>query len=181
MKNIVLTVTILFFSLAINAQEIKWMSFQQALEAQKKAPKKIIVDAFTVWCGWCKKLDQETFKNADVVNFINKNYYAVKFNAEGNETITYQGKSYSNPNYNPARAKSRNSPHDLANYLGVDSFPNLLFLDETGTYLGPIPGYKTPKQLEVILKLFTSNIYKNIKSQEDYANYVANFKSTFKE
>lgn len=181
MKNILLIIAVLLVSLSINAQEIKWMTFNDALKAQQKTPKKIIVDAYTNWCGWCKKLDKETFSNPDVANFINKNYYAVKFNAEGNETITYKGKTYSNPNYSVERANGRNSAHDLANNLGVRSFPNLLFFDENGTYLGPIPGYKTPKQLEVMLKLFSTNAYKNINSQEDFQKYVADFKYTFKE
>ena len=56
-------------------------------------PKKIFIDAYTVWCAPCKMLDKNTFANKDVANYINKNYYAVKFNAEGNETIKFDGKT----------------------------------------------------------------------------------------
>ena len=64
----------MLFALNITAQEINWMSLEEALEAQKTAPKKIFIDAYTVWCGPCKMLDRNTFKNEDVVKYINKNY-----------------------------------------------------------------------------------------------------------
>ena len=114
MKNIL---TVLIFILSYNgiAQEINWISLDKALELQKTTPKKIFIDAYTVWCGPCKMLDRNTFKNKDVVDYINKNYYAVKFNAQGDEEVTYKGKTYTNPGYNPAKAKTRNSNHQLSN------------------------------------------------------------------
>lgn len=54
------------------AQEIKWMTMNEALAAQKKKPKKILMDAYTTWCGPCKLMDQKTFTNKDVVNYVNK-------------------------------------------------------------------------------------------------------------
>ena len=79
--------TALFFSFVLSAQEVNWMTFNQALEAQKKAPKKIFVDMYTVWCGPCKLYDRNTFANKDVAAFINANFYPVKFNAEGDAEI----------------------------------------------------------------------------------------------
>ena len=65
------------------AQEINWVTLEKAIELQKKTPKKIMMDVYTSWCGPCKMLDKNTFQNADVVKYVNANYYAVKFNAEG--------------------------------------------------------------------------------------------------
>ena len=83
--------------------EIRWMSMNEALAAQKKVPKKIIMDVYTSWCGPCKLLDKNTFGNKDVIKFVNNNYYPVKFNAEGTESITYQDFTYTNPNYQEAK------------------------------------------------------------------------------
>ena len=179
MKKIIIF-TLTLFSLSITAQEIKWMSFEEALEAQKETPKKIFVDAYTTWCGPCKMLDKNTFSNKDVANYINKNYYAVKFNAEGNETINYLGKTFSNPNFD-ANKRGRNSSHQLSGYFGVRAYPTLLYLDEEANLIAPIPGYKTPSQIELYLKFFESDEYKNIKSQEEWQNYSSNFKSEFKD
>ena len=156
------------------------MTLEEAVEAQKTTPKKIFVDAFTTWCGPCKMLDKNTFHNKDVVDYVNKNYYAVKFNAEGNETISFKGKTYSNPNFDPTK-KGRNSSHELSQYFGIRAYPTLLYIDEDANLIAPIPGYQTPSQLELYLKFFESNEYTNIKTQEDWQNYASNFKSEFKD
>lgn len=179
MKKILFTIAILF-SWSISAQEINWMSLEEAVEAQKTTPKKIIMDAYTVWCGPCKLLDKNTFHNKDVVAYINENYYAVKFNAEGNEVVNYQGKKYTNPGFD-ANKSGRNSSHELSQALGIRAYPTLIYLDESAAVISPIPGYKTPKQLELFLKLFKNDDHKKLKSQEDFAEYSANFKSEFVE
>ncbi|MCF6181019.1 thioredoxin fold domain-containing protein [Lutibacter sp.] len=179
MKKIIFTL-ILITTLSINAQEIHWMNFEQAIEAQKTNPKKIMVDAYTKWCGPCKMLDRNTFHNPDLVAYVNKNYYAVKFNAEGNEKIEFKGKTFSNPNFDPNK-KGRNSSHELAGYYGVRAYPTILFIDEKSDFIGPLVGYKTPKQLEIFLKIFKNDDYKNIKTKEDFEEYSSNFAYKFKD
>ncbi|GAA4282449.1 thioredoxin family protein [Gaetbulibacter aestuarii] len=174
--------TLLFFaflSTTVSAQEINWVSLEQALELQKKEPKKIMMDAYTNWCGPCKMLDKNTFHNPDVVAYVNKNYYAVKFNAEGNEAITYNGKNYANPNYDPALANRRNSPHELSRYLRISAYPTIVFMDETGNVIAPIVGYQKPTQLELYLKLFKTDDYKSITSQDQFTEYYNKFKPEF--
>lgn len=159
---------------------INWMTLEQAMTAQAKKPKKIFMDAYTDWCGPCKMLDANTFHNADFVKYVNENYYAVKFDAEGNETIKFKGKTYSNPSYDPAKDKARNSSHQLAQALQVRSYPSMIFMDEQGNFLYTAVGYMTPQQLEIYLKLFASNDYKNLKTEDDWKKYQAKFKGTFK-
>lgn len=177
MKKITI-IALLLIGTAINAQEIKWLSFEEAIEAQKTNPKKIIMDTYTAWCGWCKKMDKETFQNKDVVNYINEHYYAVKFDAEGNDVINFKGNEYSNPNFDP-NSKGRNSSHQLSQLFSIRSFPTIVYLDEDANLISPIPGYKTPQQLELFLKLFGTDIYKTLTSKEDWENYNANFKYEF--
>lgn len=161
------------------AQEIKWMTMNEALEAQKKEPKKILMDAYTEWCGPCKLMDQKTFTNKDVVNYINKNYYPVKFNAEGTEEVMYQDFNYTNPNYDPNR-KGRNSQHFFANALKITGYPSLVFFDEQSNVIAPIAGYRTPEQLEIYLKMIANDAYKKLISAEAWKEYESNFKGTFK-
>lgn len=179
MKKITLWVLLSVVSVT-QAQEIKWMSMNEALAAQAKNPKKIFVDVYTNWCGPCKMLDKNTFSNPDVASFVNKNFYAVKFNAEGDETISYQGKSYSNPGYDPSKAMKRNSSHQFSRFMGVNAYPTMLFIDETGNLINRVKGYRTPQQLELFLKLFGTNLWKDITTQEAYQDYVDNFKPEFK-
>lgn len=178
------TLFIMLFTLfiAVNsmAQEIKWVTLEEAIELQKKEPKKIIMDAYTNWCGPCKMLDKNTFHNSDVVDYINKHYYAVKFNAEGNAVITYKERTFDNPNYDPAKANRRNSPHRFASYMKISAYPTLVFFDENGEFITPIVGYQTPQQLELYLKLFKNDDHKGMDTQEKFNEYYRAFKPQFK-
>jgi len=161
------------------AQEINWVSLEKAVELQKKNPKKIMMDAYTSWCGPCKLLDRNTFHNKDVVDYVNEHYYAVKFDAEGNEVITFKGNTFSNPKYDPAKAKRRNSPHQLSSFFSIRSYPTIVFLDEKGEFLSPVIGYKTPQQLELYLKLFKNDEHLNMKTQDEFSVYYKAFKPEF--
>ncbi len=181
MKNIILIFLLATFTIgSVAAQEINWVTLEQALELQKKTPKKIMVDMYTVWCGPCKMLDRNTFQNKDVAEYVNKNYYAVKFNAEGNEEVTFKGQKYTNPGYDPAKAKRRNSSHQLARLFQINAYPTIVYLDEKGELIAPIKGYQSPGQIELYLKMFASDDYKKLNTQEAFNEYYLAFKSSFK-
>ncbi len=171
---------VVFLSIfGLSAQEINWMTMNEALEAQKEKPKKIFMDVYTDWCGPCKLLDKRTFKNKDVVNYVNKHFYPVKFNAEGTSEITYQDFTYTNPNYKASR-KGRNSQHLFAHALKITAYPSMVFFDENSDIISPVTGYKTPEQLEVYLKMIATNDYKKVTTGEAWEKYQKNFKGTFK-
>ncbi len=183
MKNlIVITVLALLTSINSLAQskEINWVTLDEALELQKKKPKKIMMDVYTNWCGPCKMLDKNTFHNKDVVEFVNENYYAVKFNGEGNEAVNFDGKTFGNPNYKPELANRRNSAHDLTRYLQVSAYPTIVFFDEEAKVIAPIRGYQKPQGIELYLKLFKDDDYIGM-DQEDFNAYSLAFKPEFQQ
>ncbi|MDO5970816.1 thioredoxin fold domain-containing protein [Flavivirga aquimarina] len=179
MKKILLLLAV-FVTVLTNAQEIKWVTLEEAVTLQKKAPKKIMIDVYTNWCGPCKALDKNTFHNEDVVNYVNEHYYAVKFNAEGNDKIDYKGKTFTNPNYNPANANRRNSAHELSRYFQIQAYPTIVFLDEKGDVIAPIRDYKKPQELELYLKMFKKDEHIEIDTQEKFNVYYKAFKPEFK-
>ncbi|PQJ80769.1 thioredoxin family protein [Polaribacter porphyrae] len=179
-KTLLSLILIAFFGISLNAQKINWLTLNKALELQKTNPKKIMVDVYTNWCGPCKMLDKQTFQNKDVAKYVNENFYAVKFNGEGNETITYKENKFSNPNYDPSKAKRRNSPHQFADYLGLRGYPTIAFFDEDANFLYPLTGFYKPNQLEFYLKLFVADKHKELKTKEQFQEYYNSFKPEFK-
>ncbi len=152
MKKLLLLLLIVAGSVSSNAQQIKWMTVDEALAAQKKVPKPIFMDVYTDWCGPCKMLDRNTFSNQDFIKYISDNYYAVKFNAEGNSTVTFNGKTFSNPGYDASR-RGRNAMHQFTAFLQVKGYPSMYLLDTKGNIKEPIVGYYTAEQLLPLIKI----------------------------
>ena len=174
-------ILILFFSSDLTfSQNIKWMSLEKALEAQKVLPKKIIMDVYTTWCGPCRLLDKKTFGNPDVSRYISQNFYAVKFNAEGDEEIFFYDKKFSNPNYNPDR-KGRNSTHDFTKFLGIRGYPTIIFFSEEGDPIIPLTGYFNVRQIEPYLKMIKRGDYAVFKDSDDIEKYIENFAYRFRQ
>ena len=153
---------LLFFLFEFShAQQVNWMSIEKAQELQKTNPKNIIMDIYTDWCGPCKLMDKNTFQNQEVAKFLNDNFYAVKFNAEGNSVVNYKGKVYKNPGYKETKS-ARNSSHNFTRYLGVYGYPTIVFFDKNTNPIAPITGYLTPQQIEIYLNLFRLSHFKRI-------------------
>jgi thioredoxin-related protein len=151
--------------------KIKWLDIEEAAALNKKKPKKIFIDMYTDWCGWCKKMDASTFINPVIVAYMNENYYAVKFNAERKDTVTFNSKSYLNTNPSGTRAS-----HQLAQELlsGRMSYPSFVILDENLNKITVVPGYRKAPEFETILHYFGEDAYKTKKWEE----FSPSFKTT---
>lgn len=173
----VLFLLVFFYSLNTFAQAkketaegIHWLSFQEAVELNKTQPKKIFIDLYTSWCGWCKRLDATTYTDKKVIEYLNANYYPVRMDAEMKDTIIYDGKAF----INPEPSKSR-STHELAYALlsGKLSYPTLVYLDEKMNMLSQVPGYMTAENLMQVLRYFGENNQGKISWEEYQKNYIS--------
>ncbi|MBI5916063.1 MAG: DUF255 domain-containing protein [Bacteroidetes bacterium] len=143
--------------------QITWMTWDEAMKANEKAPKKIFIDFYTDWCGWCKKMDQSTFTEPGVVKYVNDNFYAVKFNAEQKEDVVFQGTTFS------WTAGGRNGFHKLAYELlnGRLGYPSYVYLTPTFERILISPGYKDAPMLQKELKFVAEDHY-NTTSWDQY-------------
>jgi thioredoxin-related protein len=149
--------------LAYYPDHITWLSIDEALKLQQIKPKKIIIDVYTEWCGWCKKMDNETFSNPILARYINENYYAVKFDAEQKKDIVFKGITYSNTSNTPR------SPHQFAAFLlnNKMGYPSTVYLDEQLNLLTVVQSYLSAPDLEPIVAYFATNSYR-VQKWEDY-------------
>ena len=161
----------------VHSQQINWISINELEDVLKTNEKNIIIDIYTNWCGPCKLMEKNTFQNKYISKFINENYHAVKFNAEGNETVTFTEKVFQNPNFDVKRVNTRNATHEFTRFLGVSAYPTTIFLDKDMSLITPVRGYLIPKQLEIYLELFKNDQYKKITSQLDFDNFIKSFES----
>src|SRR5688572_27861029 len=94
-----LCVALVFVSEDTRGQEtasatVNWMTFEEAVEKSKTEKRKIFIDVYTDWCGWCKVMDKQTFAVPAVAKLLNEKYYAVKFNAEQREDVFFRGTTF---------------------------------------------------------------------------------------
>lgn len=146
-------------------EEIEWISFQEMMIANEQQPKKVIIDVYTDWCGWCKKMDAFTYENKGVAAYINENFYPVKFNAESKELIELYGQQY---NYSvPSRGRGY---HELAMIFtrGQLTYPTTVFLDDNMTSLKTFPGYRNPVDMDKMLHFINDEHYVRL-SYDDFA------------
>lgn len=143
--------------------EVNWISINDLEAKQSKEQRKVLIDVYTSWCGPCKMMLKNTFHNPEVVDYINKNYYAVKFNAEGNEVVNFKGNEWKNDDYDPNR-RGRNATHDLtlaiAPSQGRIAYPTIVYMDEDLNIIFPVQGYMQPEQILPLLSYVESDAYK---------------------
>jgi thioredoxin-related protein len=140
----------------LQSVKIEWLTLEEALEKSKTEKRKILVDVYTDWCGWCKHMDSTTFTNPAVVRYLNENYYAVKFNAEQQQDVTFKDKTYH---------FKRNGPrghHELAaEWLNNNlSYPTTVFLDESQSVIQPLKGFLDASKMEAIINYFGTDSHK---------------------
>ncbi len=148
--------------LQLNGQKINWMTWEEAVVANQAHPKKIFVDVYTDWCGWCRKMDSTTFIDSAVVSRLNADFYAIKLNAEQKESIFWKDKEYK------WIAHKRDGVNQLAYDLlnGQLSYPAYVYMDSDFARKLVSPGYKIPIVIMKELKFVAEEHYKTTTWQE---------------
>ncbi len=137
------------------AGPINWMTWDEAVKANTKTGKKIFIDFYTDWCGWCKRMDATTFSDPEVAKYINANFHPVKFDAEQKEPIEFQGTTFT------YRASGRRGVHMLAAELlnGKLGYPSYVYLTPTYERILISPGYKPVDDMKKELKFVAEEHY----------------------
>lgn len=152
---------------AVSAQKVEWLTFEEAVAKSQNEPKKLLIDIYTDWCGWCKKMDKEAYSHPELVSYIHENYYPVKFNAEQKEPVEFAGHTFE------FVAQGRRGVHELAAALTNNklSYPTTVFMDEDFRIIQSLPGYRDARGMDPILKYFGDDIFKNKSWKEFEADY----------
>lgn len=179
MKKLFTTITItvvaaLFFALnsyahtnkaASDDAKISWTSIQTAVDAAKAGNKKfILVNIYTDWCGWCKKMDESVFTEQSIVNTVNADFVAVKLNAETQDVIQFNGSSYGFET-NGKRGANKLAM-ELGSVGGKIGYPTLVVLDANGKKIQTFPGFKDVQTVNALLRYFETGSYQKMDFQQ---------------
>lgn len=127
---------------------LAWLSFDNGLAEAAKQQKKLLVDVYTDWCSWCKKMDKEVYTDNRVIALLNEHFVMVKLNAESSKKLTYRGQEF--------------TEREFAAALGVDGYPTTVFFLSDAKPITRIPGFMEPKTFTNVLTYIGRDHYLNI-------------------
>ncbi|WP_397445491.1 thioredoxin family protein [Polaribacter sp. R77954] len=134
-------------------KEINWITFEQLEDSLNMKPKKVFLSFYADWCAYCKKMDRVAFKNAEVINILNSEYYSIKMDVQSKDTILFGGKTYLNKEVRTSRRPKHEIPLLLASRKNEPfSLPANLILDKNFTIRKRFFEYLSPKKMVSILK-----------------------------
>ena len=134
--------------------KVSWLSYDKGLELAKKQNKHLIVDFYTTWCGWCKRMDKDTYTNSEVKKLLTDNYVAVRLNAESSKNLSIDGKNL--------------TERQVAQDFKVSGYPTTCFLKPDGERIACLPGYAGPEHFAIILSYIKDKAYEKEIRLEDY-------------
>ena len=164
MKNALLIfgLAVLGLNTSLAQEEIKWYSIEEAVQLASEEARVLVIDVYTVWCGWCKRMDATTFSDPAVAKIMNKHFYPVKLNAEDKEDVVIGDRTFKFVN------TGQRGYHEIAAIVtkGRLSYPTISYVDDQGRVLEAAPGYKTPDQFKIHLSYYAGEAYKTTTFQE---------------
>jgi thioredoxin-related protein len=132
-----------------------WRGWDAGLAEAGRTNRPVLVDVYTDWCGWCKRMDKDVYARADVQAYLARRFVVVKLNAEGSEAVSFQGKAYTS--------------RTLAARFGVTGYPTTIFLSGKGAHLGNVPGYIPAEKFLLLLRFIGDGHAEKGESFDDFA------------
>ncbi|MBX2844698.1 MAG: thioredoxin domain-containing protein [Saprospiraceae bacterium] len=151
-----------------NKKAIQWHSWEEGIALAEKKNKKVFVDIYTDWCGFCRKMDADTFSDPEVAKYMNKNFIMIKLDGESKEVLSYKGQEYA------FKKANRRGHHELAEVLvgRKPPYPTFVVLDQNQDVVDSFIGYKNKEKFMPVISYYGSESYKEQNWDEYYKAYV---------
>ncbi|HCK11177.1 MAG: hypothetical protein CME21_03865 [Gemmatimonadetes bacterium] len=130
---------IAFVSLFGGSVEAEWLTYPRGLVRADSTDTLVMVEVYTDWCAYCKKLDRRVLSRDDVKAVLKQHYTTVKLDAENDTPMARIGDETLNS-------------RKLARKYGVTTIPTCLILAPNGKLLKKLVGYHPPEDFLAFLR-----------------------------
>jgi thioredoxin-related protein len=137
---------------AAQRDDARWITLEEAFSRARQERKKVLVDVYTDWCSWCKKMDKDTYADPSIQKILDEKFLTVKLNAESDEEISV--------------GSDQMTKAEFAQRAGVSGYPTTLFFDENAAMLTSVPGYFAPGPFAKVLKFVADEKYRTMNFQD---------------
>ena len=131
---------------------LTWLKFDEAMLKARQENKKVLIDVYTTWCGWCKKMDADTYSDTLLAPYLSRHFVLVKLNAESDAALNYKGEA--------------STEQGLAGSFGVNGYPTTIFLTSAGEPITATPGYMDAATFRTLASFIGEDYYLTMKYDE---------------
>ena len=117
---------------------VAWRGWDRGLEEAKTSGRPMLVDVYTEWCGWCRRMDADVYSRPEIRDYLRDRFVMVKLDAEASDPARYEGRSFTS--------------RTLAARFGVSGYPTTIFLRPAGDHLVNVPGYVDADRFLLVLR-----------------------------
>lgn len=122
---------------------IKWQKYDEAIRKAKELKHHVLVNFTTKWCGYCKKMDRETYRDSSIVATLNEYF----------ELALVDGDSYEMVKLPDGDITEKG----LTRQFGVRAYPTTWLLEPDGAKIAPVRGYVDSVRMQYILDFILTN------------------------
>ena len=122
-----------------NATAPEWRAWNDGLKQATATNRPVIVDVYTDWCGWCRRMDHDVYAKTEVADYLRKKFVTIRLNAESKDAAMYEGHDYTAQDLSTQRFR-------------VSGYPTTIFLRSTGAHMANVPGYVPADRFLLLLR-----------------------------
>lgn len=152
--------------------QLKWMSVDEVMMAQKSKPKKILIHFYKDSLGFKKQIEK-TYQHPVLLKQLEESYYVVKFHVHDSSSIQFNGKNFQGF----SKENAKEELHSFARFMRIESTPSIIFIDEKGAIITTLIGDFSAKEIEPYLFGIGSDAYKKYKNHKEWEVYLKKYQS----
>lgn len=134
-------------------EDVDWLPMPEAMAQAQESGKKLLVDVYAPWCGWCTRLQTDTYTDPEVQALVREHFVVARLN------IDVQDDSLQFREFTLSSA-------ELAAGLGASGTPTTVFLEPSTDYITRVPGFIQAEEFREVLRYIAGGTYGEQNFQE---------------